>query len=285
MPKVSLYELLRVDAGASDKEIRKAFLILAKKVHPDKLKREGKDEDSNEAFRALRRAYDILMDPERRKRYDRTGIVDDGDSQAFADAYERFRGIKVTKEDIDRVEKEYRESSDEKADLLEFFRSNEGDVRSVLAYIPASTNDDIPRFIEIWKQELENNSLPKKFKKEFMKASKEILTLEQLDEQGKDLNDDDDDDDDEEEEEEEEESEQDFIDNTEYSEDEMEEEEEEEAKVLVKQANTASKKAPPLQPKNDDEAALFAAILGNQKARQQGIVNAAAKHTKHSKKG
>ena len=225
----SPYELLKVEKTATQAEIRKAFLILAKKCHPDKLRAEGKTDDAGEAFRTLRKAYDILSDPNRRERYDRTGVVDDEDSQSFQAAYEFFRGIRVTKEDIERAEAEYRGSADEEADLRAFFESNKGDVSTVLANIIGSTNEDIPRYIAFWEKELEAGRLNKKFKRTFAEVKKNgILTIEQLDDDEEEFDEEDGMDEESGEEEEEEDDEDDQMDDFIASDDDEEEEEESE---------------------------------------------------------
>ncbi len=62
----TLYELLGVDRKASTADIRKAFRKLCKTAHPD----QGGD---SKKFMELTEAYEILMDPQRRARYDATG--------------------------------------------------------------------------------------------------------------------------------------------------------------------------------------------------------------------
>ena len=64
------YEILGVDKDASQKEIKKAYRKLAKKYHPDMNK---DDPDTSEKFKEISEAYEILSDPDKRKRYDRYG--------------------------------------------------------------------------------------------------------------------------------------------------------------------------------------------------------------------
>lgn len=62
-----LYNILGVSKGATQDEIKKAFRKLAHQHHPDK---EGGDETK---FKEINAAYQILSDPEKRKRYDQFG--------------------------------------------------------------------------------------------------------------------------------------------------------------------------------------------------------------------
>lgn len=61
------YEILAVTRSASDKEIKSAYRKLARKYHPDVNK------DAGEKFKEINEAYEVLGDPEKRKRYDSLG--------------------------------------------------------------------------------------------------------------------------------------------------------------------------------------------------------------------
>ena len=64
------YKLLGVDKNAKPEEISKAFKKLARKYHPDL---NPGDKKSEEKFKEINEAYEVLKDPEKRKLYDMYG--------------------------------------------------------------------------------------------------------------------------------------------------------------------------------------------------------------------
>src|ERR687896_914854 len=65
------YKVLGVDRKASQEDIKKAYRKLARKYHPDT----NNDTGAEERFKQVSEAYDVLGDPEKRKKYDRGGSV------------------------------------------------------------------------------------------------------------------------------------------------------------------------------------------------------------------
>jgi molecular chaperone DnaJ len=67
-----LYEILGVSRDASQDEIRKAYLKLAHKYHPDKT---GGDKAAEDKLKEVNAAYDILKSPDKRRQYDQFGAA------------------------------------------------------------------------------------------------------------------------------------------------------------------------------------------------------------------
>jgi len=63
------YKILGVDRKADDKTIKSAYRKLARKYHPDV----AKGKDKGDRFREINEAYEVLSDPEKRRRYDTLG--------------------------------------------------------------------------------------------------------------------------------------------------------------------------------------------------------------------
>lgn len=66
------YKILGVDRNSTPEEIKKAYRKLARKYHPD-TQPEEKKEEAEKKFKEINEAYEVLSDPEKRKKYDRLG--------------------------------------------------------------------------------------------------------------------------------------------------------------------------------------------------------------------
>ena len=86
MAKRDYYEVLGVDHGASEADVKKAYRRLAMKYHPD---RNPDNADSEERFKEATEAYEILADTEKRERYDRFGHAG---VEGMASGFDGFSG-------------------------------------------------------------------------------------------------------------------------------------------------------------------------------------------------
>lgn len=81
-----LYEVLGVSRTSSADEIKKAYRQLAKKYHPDVNKENKAAEDK---FKEISAAYDVLGDPDKRKKYDQFGAM--GEQAGFDPRHQAYR--------------------------------------------------------------------------------------------------------------------------------------------------------------------------------------------------
>lgn len=63
------YETLGISRDASQEQVQSAYRKLARKYHPDI----NKDSGAEEKFKKINEAYEVLKDPEKRKKYDQLG--------------------------------------------------------------------------------------------------------------------------------------------------------------------------------------------------------------------
>jgi curved DNA-binding protein len=70
MAFIDYYKILGVDKNIPQKDVKKAYLKRAKQFHPDL---HPEDPKAKAKFQALAEAYDVIGDPEKRKKYDQYG--------------------------------------------------------------------------------------------------------------------------------------------------------------------------------------------------------------------
>jgi len=101
LAKRDYYEVLGVDRGVSEAELKKTYRKLALESHPD---RNPDDPDAEARFKEVSEAYAVLSDAEKRQQYDRFGhaaggpggpggfTTDFGDLGGFTDLFEHLFG-------------------------------------------------------------------------------------------------------------------------------------------------------------------------------------------------
>ncbi len=84
------YNILGVSRNASEKEIKQAYRRLARKHHPDL---NPNDKSAEAKFKEINAAYEVLSNPEKRKKYDQFGDQwEHAEQFAKSGAQERVRG-------------------------------------------------------------------------------------------------------------------------------------------------------------------------------------------------
>lgn len=64
------YKILGIDKSSSEQQIKKAYRRLALKLHPDKEPDPNKKASTEKKFKDVADAYEVLMDPEKKARFD-----------------------------------------------------------------------------------------------------------------------------------------------------------------------------------------------------------------------
>ncbi len=85
MAFIDYYKIMGIPKDTPQKDIRAAYMRRAKQFHPDL---HPDDPKAKAKFQALNEAYNVLNDPEKRKKYDKYG-----ESWEQADAYEQAGGF------------------------------------------------------------------------------------------------------------------------------------------------------------------------------------------------
>ncbi len=88
------YEILGVGRNASEKEIKQAYRSLARKHHPDI---NPGDKSAEAKFKEINAAYEVLSNPEKRKKYDQFG-----EQWEYADQFAKSGGQERVRWDFDR---------------------------------------------------------------------------------------------------------------------------------------------------------------------------------------
>ena len=87
----NLYDVLGVDTKTSPAEIKKAFRSKARTHHPDRHLDETAKKEAHERFIAIKKAYEILNDPETRRQYDQFLIQQKTQPQSESRVFEEVK--------------------------------------------------------------------------------------------------------------------------------------------------------------------------------------------------
>jgi DnaJ-class molecular chaperone len=88
------YQILGVSRNASEKEIKQAYRRLARKHHPDL---NPGDQAAEDKFKEINAAYEVISDPEKRKKYDQFG-----DQWEYAEQFAKSGGRERVRRDFGR---------------------------------------------------------------------------------------------------------------------------------------------------------------------------------------
>src|SRR6201982_863615 len=127
------YETLGVSKTATEEEIRSAFRKLARKYHPDVAKDKKAAE---EKFKEINEAYEVLGDPENRKKYDELGFQWASGFQP-PPGWQRGGGVPPTEESF-----EFRFDGTGFSDFFEQFFGGRGRVDAFPGYTPQERGGD-----------------------------------------------------------------------------------------------------------------------------------------------
>ncbi|KAJ2355013.1 hypothetical protein IWW50_004506 [Coemansia erecta] len=175
-----LYELLDVARDATEDDLRKAYRKRALRTHPDKWAHLDPESDEAKAktleFQQLGFAYSILKDTKKRANYDRTGsiadILDVVEEGKDWNAYfrELWSGI-VDASTIAQFAKTYKESDEERADILAAYKQHSGDIDLIFTEVMLAEVEDEPRFVKIIDQAIKAKEI--KRTKEYTRSKKD----------------------------------------------------------------------------------------------------------------
>lgn len=97
---MDLYTTLGINRSASPDEIKRAYRSKAHEHHPDK---NQSDPEAEARFKDVKRAYEILRDTARRKRYDETGDTGSGQQELTIEQDARLQLVLVLMSVVDET--------------------------------------------------------------------------------------------------------------------------------------------------------------------------------------
>lgn len=162
-PSIDPYAVLGLETEATGDDVKRSYRKLALKHHPDK-SQESDKEAAKKKFQEIAFAYAVLSDEHRRKRYDLTGstaetLDDDQDFDWLSFYREQFDDL-VTQDSIQKISHNYKDSAEERKDLLEAYTRGKGKFNYIYDNVMLSDIlEDDDRFRKILDEEIENDNI------------------------------------------------------------------------------------------------------------------------------
>lgn len=119
MEYIDYYKILGVGRNAGKEEIKKAYRKIARKYHPDV---NPGSEEAEKKFKQANEAYEVLSDPEKRKKYDQYGK-----DWEHAEAFEQARRQQGGSSGSTGRRSTFSEGFGDAGDFSDFFRAMFGD--------------------------------------------------------------------------------------------------------------------------------------------------------------
>jgi len=169
------YEVLGVARNASAADIKRAYYKLALTCHPDK----NPSPEATVKFQKIGRIYEILSDPKKRTFYDQTGMAPDADNmfsgKSEDDWMEYWRAMfkRVTAEDVEAYRNKYKNSEEEKNDIIKAYETCKGNMEAILEFILFEEEDEIDRYADVIRKCIANGEL--KSYKIFQRSLQKVL--------------------------------------------------------------------------------------------------------------
>ncbi|XP_036802150.1 dnaJ homolog subfamily C member 9 isoform X1 [Oncorhynchus mykiss] len=157
----NLYDVIGVTNDASEAEVRRGYYKVSLQVHPDRSPGDGQ---ATAKFQTLGKVYAVLSDKDQRAIYDEQGIVDEESDSLDQDRnweeYWRTMFPKITLQDILNFEKSYKDSEEEKHDLMRVYEEHKGDMDMIMENVLCATQEDEPRIRAVLQCAIDSKVLP-----------------------------------------------------------------------------------------------------------------------------
>ncbi|KFY87631.1 hypothetical protein V500_06861 [Pseudogymnoascus sp. VKM F-4518 (FW-2643)] len=140
-PLINPYEVLGIEKTATANEVKSAYRKAALKNHPDKVPASEK-ESATKSFQTIAFAYAVLSSPTRRAHYDRTGSTSEAlsssDDFSWSSFYRAQYEDVVSDAAIEAFAAKYKNSQEEKDDILAAYEKGKGDMDVVYEMVMLS---------------------------------------------------------------------------------------------------------------------------------------------------